>query len=327
MLPNLPPGPIDWAGLSLLLSAALIIYITLTAALTHLRLSRPQRKTYGWAVARNLPADPTEACDAPFEDHRFISQNTAIHYWDVPGNDPNGPITLITHGWGSSRIAALSRLNPCLQSSSRVILWDMPGHGDSAGTCTLANREPAHLLNLLNHLDLQHRAKTDPPLILFGWSLGAEVTLRAAAKLLQTTEKPPSDPALALILEGYFAKGMSPARSVMSLSNTPVFPNLHLALFAFGLAAGDPRHRWRDTTAIAEQINAPSLVIHGTEDRVCAPKDGERLARALSATLCMVNGAGHNNIWTDPDTSPTAEDALNNFYRALKQRRSESEAT
>jgi pimeloyl-ACP methyl ester carboxylesterase len=68
-----------------------------------------------------------------------------------------------------------------------------------------------------------------------------------------------------------------------------------------------------DTSERLEGIRAPTLVIHGTEDRMLPFADGERLARLIpGARLERLDGVGHMFWWEEPKRSArlVAEHAL-----------------
>jgi pimeloyl-ACP methyl ester carboxylesterase len=54
-------------------------------------------------------------------------------------------------------------------------------------------------------------------------------------------------------------------------------------------------------------ISAPTLVVHGTEDRMIAPANAEILAaRIPGAELVLLEGAGHVATWEQPERSDRA---------------------
>jgi 3-oxoadipate enol-lactonase len=59
-----------------------------------------------------------------------------------------------------------------------------------------------------------------------------------------------------------------------------------------------------DTSARLARIGAPTLVVHGTEDRLMEPVNGELLAKAIpGARLELLEGAGHMFFWEQPERS------------------------
>jgi 3-oxoadipate enol-lactonase len=59
-----------------------------------------------------------------------------------------------------------------------------------------------------------------------------------------------------------------------------------------------------DTAQRLPEIEAPTLVIHGTADRLMDPVNGELLARLIpGARLELLDGAGHLFFWEQPERS------------------------
>jgi pimeloyl-ACP methyl ester carboxylesterase len=223
-----------WIDLGLLLGAGLAVYVAVLVVSTALRLVRPPRRTYAWAVARGVPGDPGELPEAlAFTEFTVHRRGRELKVWDVEGRSPDGPTVVITHGWGSSRIGAMDRIGAIAPLVRRVITWDLPGHGDSGGWCTLGALEGDDLLAVASAADVRG------PLVLFGWSLGAEVTLDAARRAGDLS-------ILGVVIEGAYSRGVTPARNVMRLAQHPWRVNLGPALALVGLLTkGDPLFRFR----------------------------------------------------------------------------------
>lgn len=289
MIPRPDIGPIDWAGLAALLAVGTAVYIAILIVGTAWRLVRPPRRTYAWAVARGRPGDPREACDAAFTEDG--------HAWCVEGLDAAGPTVIVTHGWGSSRIEMLDRLDVMRRHAARVVLWDMPGHGDAPGLCTLGDAEPGLLAGMIDDAG-------PGPVVLYGWSLGAEVSLLAAALR-------PGRVA-GLILEGAYLRGVTPARRMLARLAAPSAVNLGPGLALIGLVfGGRPGRRWRrlDRTRLA--AGTATLLVHAERDVICPLDEARVLAAALAgAALVTISGAGHDDVWREGPGRARAEAAV-----------------
>lgn len=285
--------PRAWIGLAPLLAAGLALYIAALTAVTLRRLRHPPRKTYGWAVARGVPGDPSELPEPRrFERWSFSRAGLDFGVWDIAGGDPDGPVVVATHGWGGSRIEMLSRLPALAPAASRVILWDLPGCGETSGVCTLGGREPADLLALLGVVG--------EPAVLLGHSFGAEVALRAAAEANGSTH------IRGLILEAPYRRGVTPARNLLRAAGFPSVVNLPIALAVAGLLARrGPAARWQDLTAIVPG-GVPLLILHGSADRICPPEEG----RAFPGAFVLVEGAGHNDVFDHGNAAAHVRDFL-----------------
>ena len=59
-----------------------------------------------------------------------------------------------------------------------------------------------------------------------------------------------------------------------------------------------------DTSERLQEVEVPTLVIHGTEDRLMHVSNGELIARLIpGARLELLEGSGHMFFWEQPDRS------------------------
>ncbi len=266
--------------------SALVVYSA--RALTH-----PHRKTYAYAVARGRAGDPSELPGAgrAYTTWTFKSGGYTFSVWDIPGDaGAGGPMVIMSHGWADSRLGALVRV-PCLiAGASRVIVWDSRGHGDAPGVCRLGTAEVEDLLALIE--TIAGRGESSP-LVLYGWSLGAGVSIAGAAR---------SGAVSGVIAEAPYRLALTPARNVLRGFRLPYRLNLRPAFWILGVAFGvGPGWRSFDRAPHAAQLACPLLVIHGEDDAVCPVVDAREIAAAAGESeLLVVPGAGHNNLWTEP---------------------------
>lgn len=288
--------------------------LTLIAAIAMVArsLTHPPRRTYGSAIARGLAGDPSEL-DPPrlFEAWSFTSRGLDLPVWDIPGDDPAGPIVVLVHGWGDSRIGGLVRLFAVLPVASRVILWDLPGHGEAPGTCALGTREADDLRSLLATI------KADVPIVLFGWSLGAGLAIELAAGNASDHERARI---AGVIAEAPYRFAITPARRVMHLRRLPHRLNLPPAFWLLGMRFGVGARWTRFDRAIhAANLSCPLMLIHGTDDEVCPIDDSRSIARAVPhgtpVDFTETESAGHNDLWTDPRFAPQHASAVQRFIR------------
>ncbi|MEM7754187.1 MAG: alpha/beta hydrolase [Planctomycetota bacterium] len=288
-MPTLPiPSLADLVHLLPLLAFGLALFFGSLVLLIAHRLTHPPRRTYGWAVAKNRPGTPGEL-DEPvaFEERTERHAGRSILLWEIEGLRAGGPVIVLTHGWGESRIHALDRLSTARAAASRVIAWDMPGHGDSPGRTSLGSREAAALCSLARSV------RTDRTVVLWGWSLGAEVTLRAAAALQRT-----GTGVDAVVIESAFRKGTTPARAVMRGAGYPGGRTLDTALLLVGALGARPFDRFGDLVRTATAISGtPILAVHGAHDTVSPIADGRAIAEATGGEIAEFN-AGHSDLWT-----------------------------
>jgi 3-oxoadipate enol-lactonase len=223
-----------------------------------------------------------------------------IHY-ELFG-DPGFPVLLLLEGIGAD-IAGWRRSIPTLANALRVVAIDHRGNGRSdepPGPCTMTTFvEDA--LAVLDELGVE-RAHV------YGQSFGGMVAQEAAlthpdriGTLVLAGTHPGPAHAIAVV-DRTVPKG-EPWRTLYA----PGFPEAHPDVVAEDrrAAAAQPDHergqrrqweamqRW-DAFDRLSQITVPTLVLHGTEDRVIAPGNAELLARRIPrAELRFLEGAGH----------------------------------
>jgi len=291
-------------GLFVLLAVGGAVYVAILIAMTAWMLTHPPRRTYAWAVSRGRPGDPGEL-EHPrgFESWTFEFRGLALPVWDIPGERTYGPVIVLTTGWGDSRIGSLLRVPALLPHASRLILWEMPGHGEAPGHCTLGTREPQALQLLID------RVADDRKVILYGWSLGAGASIVAAVG---------DGRVAAVIAEAPYRLPPTPARRVLLNVRMPHVLNLRPALWALGTIFGvGPRFRAFDRAAHAARLTCPLLVLHGTDDGVCPVQDGREIAAAARGTFVAIDGGGHNNLWVEDEFTQQMTRAIHAFLDDL----------
>ncbi|TVQ32287.1 MAG: alpha/beta hydrolase [Phycisphaeraceae bacterium] len=305
------------SGFITIMLTGLLIAVAAATGFTVRRLRRPPKRTYGAAVARGLPGDPGELpTPRTFETWmlRVDSPRTRslrgleMPVWDIPGDDPNGPTIMLTPGWGDSRIGALARIPHLAPMSARLLAWDPPGHGEAPGECALGTSAEVEALAALAQRAIEP-GKDAGRLALYGWSLGAGVSIATAA----AWEGP--GPAPAVIAEAPYRVPMTPARRVMRAAGYPYRINVPLTFAYLGIRLGvGPKWRGFDRAELAALMRSPLLVLHGARDTVSPVEDGRAIAAAAKdGAICEITDAGHNDLWTDPQYAERCIEAVDAF--------------
>lgn len=286
----------DAAGLAALLALGLIVALIWAIVATAWFLTHPPRRTYASMLRKGRPGDPAEL-DPPrsFDAFTLSLQGTRIEAWSIVGDEADGPVAIVTHGWGDGKVGVLTRLDALTPSCSRIIAWDLPGHGSSSGRCALGLREPDLLIALVREL------APDASLLLYGWSLGGGVSIVAA----------PSLPGVVgVVAEAPYRVARTPAESVLwlrRLPRMPLVPALRLVAAVSGRSfAGF------DRAAHARSLGIPLVVLHGSDDEVCPIEDGRAIAEAGRGELITIEGGRHNDLWSEnrPETLPAIREAV-----------------
>jgi len=273
----------------------------------HRILTRPPRRTYASAVARNRPGDPSELNPSRrFESWSFTSRGLTLPVWDIPADNPAGPIAILSHGWGDSRLGALQRLPLIVASASRIIAWDMPGHGDAPGVCTLGAHEPVDLVNLLEHI------QPDRPVMLYGWSMGAGISIAAAAALASSTDSLARVRIHAVVAEAPYRFPRTPAHNMLGAMRWPRHGLLGPALLVVSIRAPVLRRPGDfDRARLAGRVACPLLVLHANHDEICPRSDGEQIAIASPRAKAIFFGDSHHiDLWHDADRVREAAAAI-----------------
>ncbi len=296
-----------WLGLLNLLAVGGAVAWVTAVLHTAWSLRHPPKRTYAWALHRRLPGDPGEL-DPPlqYEPFTFRGARAERPAWRVPGKSAGGPVVVMTHGWGSSRVGGLKRLATCVDHAREVIAWDLPGHGEAPGSARMGVDEHRDLLSLLETLG-------DAPIVLFGWSMGAGVSLRAAQAGRERFS------IRAVVCEAPYVHPITPARNVIRLRGMPYRLNLRPAIALIGLTLGvGPRWRGFARDRVAGSLgDIPVTVIHGDADPVCPIADGRAITDAApNGHLVQIEHGGHNNLWTDPTLAAASADALRSAINA-----------
>ncbi|HWI40252.1 MAG TPA: alpha/beta fold hydrolase [Verrucomicrobiae bacterium] len=237
----------------------------------------------------------------------------------------SGAPLVLLHGWSLSRKVWYAQ-EPFFARSRRVVTVDLRGHGDSSPAESWSLEEAASDIAALFHrLELRDAA-------LAGWSLGAQVAIASVPLLRDRLERlvlisptpkfcasddfphglPPSHPAgLALKLKRRYPEALagffhsmfdhrggntdeaSAAERVLQGAPLPDRDSLLLALDT--LAGSDLREA-------VPLLDIPTLIVHGTLDRICPPGASEWLARNIpDCRLEMIAETGHAPFIEKPD--------------------------
>lgn len=186
---------------------------------------------------------------------------------------PERPALLYLHGNGEN-LETLRRAGVLDELEALEVTYlalDYPGYGKSGGRPSEAGLVAAAAAGC------ERLAEERPgsPLILFGWSLGAAVAVRAAADRADVA---------GLVVA-------SPWDSLSSLGEVH-FP----AWLVRWAAAG----RY-DSLAAAPRVSCPVLWLHGRDDRIIPAAHGRRLAAAFRGPVTAVElAAGHNDLLASP---------------------------
>ncbi len=297
----------------LLPTVGLVLAWVLAVLYTAWVLIHPPRRTFASAIARSIPADPSDLSPPRhYECWTLRSRGMDLPVWDIEGDDPDGPILVLVHGWGDSRIGALPRLEAVAPNVSRVVALDLPGHGEAPGWCALGTLEVDDLHALVDQLALPRER-----LVLMGWSMGAGIAIEVGART----------PGMrGVIAEAPYRLARTPARNVLRQARLPWRLNLTPAFWLLNaVLRGRLRDARFDRARHARQLRCPLLVLHGELDEVCPIDDGRDIAQAApQGTLSPIALGDHNGLWTNESTRPLCIREVRRFLDEVDPRGRES---
>jgi pimeloyl-ACP methyl ester carboxylesterase len=281
----------------LLLTALALLFIGGSLVLSH-RITHPPRRTAASMIAHDLPADPA-GFDAPFQS---VQLPGVPELWLVQGDAPTGPAMLVLHGWADSRYGSLLWLDTLRPLASLIVLLDLPGHGDSpVRSCTWGKRELDDIQRVIEWLREHHPSTL---LVLFGYSMGASLAVRAAARL-------PGSVA-GVIADSPYERASDAIAALLCMMGLPAWPTVAIVanLLRRSLLLHTP------TSDAAARLTCPLLVLHGEADRLTTLADAKRIANAgPTHEFASFPGADHlEAAATDPAGYAAA---LRQFLRQL----------
>ena len=126
-------------------------------------------------------SNPLTQIEAGYEDVVFTSRDGwPLSGWFIPTR--KGPTVILTHGWGGNRLDLMPAASLLIEDGFGVLMYDMRCHGRSTGSLgTWGWLEINDLHGAVDYL-LERSDVIQHQIGAFGFSLGGQVTLRAAAE-------------------------------------------------------------------------------------------------------------------------------------------------
>lgn len=205
-----------------------------------------------------------------------------------------GPPLILLHGLAASW-AWWRRNIPALSASFRVTAIDLPGFGGTHPDARFVLDDvPGQVVDLMAEVGID-RAHV------IGHSMGGVVAGGIAADHPERVDR------LVLVDAGFIALDPSWRHRITGSVATLPWSSLSMApvlvrdVWRSGLIrmAGATREvLGNDWDAKLPSIHAPTLVVWGEHDGICAPTIGRQIATSIpGATLVVIPGAGHNPMW------------------------------
>lgn len=300
-------------GLIKLLAIALAVILAGGTFVLLRALLHPHRKTIGYALAKELPTEPAEI-DLHGEEITFqYGDGTAAPGWIIAGEDTSGPVVVMTHGWSSGRYLSLAKVPLFVRYASKVVVYDMRGHGDSsAPRCLHGGREIDDLLAILDQVNDEGKG-----FVLHGSSLGAGFALVAGSR----EGRAGRDRIVGVMVEGAYRFPLRPIIGQLHRRGAPGFPMAHLALayLMFWHGLGEEY----DRALHAGRLTCPLLMLHGTDDDICPIAGARKIADAAKrASFVEFPGGSHGGL-AELDR-PRYDEALTQFFNEIRSRKTKT---
>ena len=280
MIPNVPRISVGVLGFAFGAIACAALVVVEWAAWT---MVTPGRRL-GTAEVR---AGPNEAIETRAGDGtRLAGIWVPAKAGDGKSPGRKGTVVLL-HGFAEPPSAMNGRVEALARCGWDVAAIDLRGYGRSeGGHSTFGGREAGDLRAWIDAL--AGRIGPGAVVAVWGRSMGAAIALRAAAE----------DPRIAaLVLEAPYLDLEETLAALLRRFRLPLpRPLARLALARARSLAGVSLTRPRPID-LAPRVATPTLIVHGSDDRLIPLSDARRLAEAFPrpALLIDVAGAGHTN--------------------------------
>lgn len=277
----------SFVGLVILFVIALMVIYSIGAWMLMRAMMHPDRKTYAVALGRGAPTSPEELGLLSSEQTITFADGTTSPSWMIEGAMLDGPTVILTHGWTNSRYGSLHKAARMAHWASRVVVYDMRGHGDhTAKVCTVGLHEPTDLIAVMD----QVQQTPDEKFVLLGSSMGAGITLHSA--VLDQQHHPRI---VGVIMDGPYRFAMEPVANHLRMKKIPAQPFCVLANLFLRLRLWNFAHY--DRVIQAEKLDCPLLVIHGSDDPICPASSGQAIAKsAKQGTFVEIAGGEHGGL-------------------------------
>lgn len=240
-------------GLLILLGVSLALLLVIAVMATTFVLTHPPCKSVGTAMARGEPNDPEEM-GVGFESHLLrLNDGHTMKLWQIRGQCEDGPVVIVLHGWGDSRIGELRWLNMFLPIASGMILFDLRGHGEHpARVCTWGLKETYDVQEIIEWAI----EKCDAPVILFGYSMGAAIALRVTSRMSGQID--------ALIVDSPLTSMREAVAEGVCKHDLPTWPLVPMTMLFLRLLRRIPSED--DIHKLVAGLNVPLLLLQGEDD-------------------------------------------------------------
>lgn len=195
----------------------------------------------------------------------------------------DGPLVILVHGWGERAAALGGFIAPLTDAGFRVVGFDLPAHGASAGQSSHPIDAGEALREVADHLGGAHAV--------IAHSLGGNAALFAMSE------------GLSLNCAALIAPNVDVAFGLETFQRLFGLPDKAMAGLKRRIERRFGANIWRDINGdhLARRIETPTIILHDPDDPLVPFIGSERLNRAWEASrLIATPGLGHGAITRDP---------------------------
>jgi len=207
----------------------------------------------------------------------------AFHVWCLETSSPHAQI-LLCHGYYANRYQVLDLAQGLRERGYASLVFELRGHGERPGPCTLGVREAEDAAAVLRWAAT--RAGTKPlPVGVVGLSMGATVACLVAARCPEVH---------AIVVDSIYSRFFPVlARSIWHRYHLPAAPWAWLTWWSLEVIL-HTRLSSLDPVALAPQLHQPMFAIQGGEDRRVVPLLGREFYQRW---------AGPKERWFEPQVA------------------------
>lgn len=234
---------------------------------------------------------------AQHETIRVNELDVAVYSWQPASGEYNKTI-LFVHGWSGRGTQAVGFIQPLLDKGCRVVSFDAPAHGKTAGRQTSIMEFVDTMLALEKHLADKHHARFDAVITHSFGGMALAYAMSMGFKTGKAVLLCPPD-SLELLLEGFQQTLTLPAPAMRVM--------VRKSFAAYGQITRDAVNMVNN----ARNIDCPALIIHDQDDSDVPVESSRRIAAAWPGSeLVITQGLGHRRILRAPDTVEKVMDFL-----------------
>lgn len=205
---------------------------------------------------------------------------TPFDVWIFGGESPRARLLLL-HGYSANRLQVLDVASDLSTWGYEVLLFELRGHGNRPGPCTLGVKEAQDAKMVLDWV-WRRDGSRHLPVGVIGWSMGGAIACQVAAQYPQVK---------AVVVDSVYSR-LFPvlSRSIWFRYHLPAIPWTWVTWWCLQLVLRTRLAR-RDPVVLAPSLRQPLLAIQGGEDQRVAPVFGEEFYQRW---------AGPKERWFEP---------------------------